>query len=258
MGRIIAFAYGVVCYAIFFLTFLYLIGFVGNVGVPKGVDDGVATALPVALAINFALIALFGLQHSIMARSGFKQRLTRVLPESMERSTFVLATSLVLILLYWQWRPLPQAIWTVTDPVGAGVLWALFALGFGLVLASTFVIDHFDLFGLRQVWLNLLGRAYRHPPFKVTWFYRVVRHPIYLGLLLAFWSAPTMTLGRLAFALGMSVYIMIGIGYEERDLVRFLGEDYRRYRERVPALLPRPGKSHEVVRPERSGAMAGR
>lgn len=249
MGRALAFLYGVVCYAIFFLAFLYLIGFIAGVYVPKGIDDGVVTTTMQAVIVDLALVAAFGLQHSIMARSGFKRWLTRVVPESMERSTFVLAASLVLVLLYWQWQPLPQVVWSVSNPTGIQILWAVYLLGFGMVLAASFVIDHFDLFGLRQVWLNLLRRTYRHPPFIVTWFYRFIRHPIYLGLLLAFWSAPTMTLGRLVFAVGMSAYILIGIRYEERDLVRFLGEDYRRYRERVPMLIPRPGMTHEVVKP---------
>lgn len=255
MGRILAFLYGVVCYAIFFLTFLYLIGFIANVYVPKGINDGAAGATLVAIVVNLTLIAAFGLQHSVMARSGFKQWLTRTVPASVERSTFVVMTSLVLILLYWQWRPLTQVIWSVSDARAAEMLWALYLLGFSIVLTATFVIDHFDLFGLRQVWLNLRRRDYVHPPFRITFFYRLVRHPIYLGLLIAFWSAPTMTLGRLVFALGMSAYILIGIGYEERDLVKFLGDDYRRYRERVPMLVPRLGKVHEVVKPKQPDAL---
>jgi protein-S-isoprenylcysteine O-methyltransferase Ste14 len=253
MGRVLAFAYGVVCYAVFFLTFLYLIGFVAGVYVPKGIDDGVMTAPALAIVINLALIAAFGVQHTIMARKGFKSWLTKFLSPAVERSTFVLAASLVLMLLYWQWRPLTTVVWSVSDPTAVDLLWVLYVAGFGLVLATTFIIDHFDLFGLRQVWMNLLRRQYVHPPFRVTWLYRFVRHPLYVGLLIAFWSAPTMTLGRLVFALGMTVYILIGIRYEERDLVRFIGEDYRRYRERVPMLVPRPGAAHEVVKPARVG-----
>lgn len=249
MGRVIAFAYGIGCYGVFFATFLYLIGFVGGVLVPKGIDDGPASDPVSSIAINLALIALFGLQHSVMARPAFKAWLTRALPQSIERSTFVLAASLALILLYWLWQPMPQVVWEVTDPVGAGLLWGLFALGFALVLAATFVIDHFDLFGLRQVWLGLVQRTYRHPPFRITYFYRFIRHPIYLGLLIAFWSAPAMTVGRLLFAAGMTIYIFIGIHYEERDLTAFIGKDYERYRQRVPMLVPSAGKVHETVRP---------
>jgi len=256
MGRLFAFLYGVACYAVFFLTFLYLIGFLGDVFVPKGINDGAAGGTAAAIGINLALIAAFGLQHSVMARSGFKQWLTRAVPTSMERSTYVLITSGVLILLFWQWRPLTQVVWSVSDPGATQLLWGLYLLGFGLVLVSTFIIDHFDLFGLRQVWLNLKRREYVHPPFRVTLFYRVVRHPLYVGMLIAFWSAPTMTLGRLVFALGMSAYILIGIGYEERDLLKYLGEDYRRYRERVPMLVPRLGKVHEVVKPPRPDVVA--
>lgn len=253
MGRILAFVYGVVCYAVFFLTFLYLIGFIAGVYVPKGVNDGVITAPAVAIAIDLALIAAFGVQHTIMARPRFKSWLTRFLAPAVERSTFVLAASLLLVLLYWQWRPLTTVVWSVSDPAAVELLWALYVAGFGIALAATFIIDHFDLFGLRQVWLNLLRRQYVHRQFTVTWLYRFVRHPLYLGMLLAFWSAPTMTLGRLVFALGMSAYILIGIRYEERDLVHFIGEDYRRYRERVPMLIPRPGATHEAVKPARVG-----
>ncbi len=249
MGRILAFLYGVLCYAVFFLVFLYLIGFIADVGVPKGIDDGAAGTTGIAFVVDLALIAAFGLQHSIMARAGFKSWLTRRLSPAVERSTFVLASSVLLVLLFWQWQPMKSVVWSVSDPMAVGLLWGLYLFGFGMVLASSFIIDHFDLFGLRQVWLHLLQRRYVHPPFMVTWMYRVVRHPLYAGMLLAFWSAPTMTLGRLVFAIGMSAYIGIGVRYEERDLVRFIGQDYQRYRERVPMIVPRPGASHEVVRP---------
>lgn len=249
MTRIMGFAYGVLAYGIFFAAFLYLIGFLANLLVPKGIDDGAATPTALALLINVGLIALFGLQHSVMARPGFKRRIERLVPQSIERSTFVLVASAVLILLFWQWRPMTQVIWQAEAPWLVATLWAVFAAGFLVVLLSTFVIDHFDLFGLRQVTLNLLGRRYTHPPFKVTFFYRFVRHPLYLGFLLAFWATPSMTLGHLVFALGMSTYILIAIGYEERDLEALLGEDYRRYRARVPMLVPRPGSIHETVKP---------
>ncbi len=248
MRRIIGFGYGVTCYAIFFVTFLYLIGFVANFMVPKGIDDGVPITTGVAILVDFALIALFGVQHSVMARPAFKKRLEAVLPQSVERSTFVLAASLALIVLYWQWRPLPQVLWSVQSPAAQTASWTVMAAGFAIVLLSSFVIDHFDLFGLRQVWLGLVGRAYSHPPFQVTYFYKFIRHPIYLGLLLGIWGTPRMTLGHLLFAIGMSDYILIGIHYEERDLEMFIGEDYRRYKKRVPMLIPGAGKPHETVK----------
>lgn len=249
MARIIAFVYGFGAYGLFLAAFLYLIGFLANQFVPKGIDDGMASPMAIALLVNLGLVALFGVQHSIMARPGFKQWLTRFVPQSVERSTFVLATSLVLALTYWQWRPMTAAIWHVETTWLATALWVAFATGFLIVLLSTLIIDHFDLFGLRQVTLNLLRRQYTHPPFKVTYFYKFVRHPIYVGLLLAFWATPDMTLGHLVFAIGMSAYIFIGVRFEERDLERFLGDDYRRYRARVPMLLPNPGKVHETVKP---------
>lgn len=248
MRRVIGFAYGVACYAIFFLTFLYLIAFVAGFMVPKGIDDGVPMATGVAVLINLCLIALFGMQHSVMARPAFKKRLAAFLPESVERSTFVLASSLVLIVLYWQWRPLPQVVWSVESSVGQTILWGLFLAGFGIVLLATFIIDHFDLFGLRQVWLGLFGKTYRHPSFRVTYLYKFIRHPIYLGFLLGFWCTPLMTLGHLLFALGMSVYLLIGVHFEERDLEMFLGEEYRRYKQRVPMLIPNIGKPHETIK----------
>jgi protein-S-isoprenylcysteine O-methyltransferase Ste14 len=247
MRRIIGFAYGVTCYAIFFVTFLYLIAFVANFMVPKGIDDGVPTASGAAVLINLGLIALFGIQHSVMARPAFKKRLAAFLPQSMERSTFVLAASLLLVLLYWQWRPLTQVVWSIESPAGQMTLWGLLLAGFGIALASTFIIDHFELFGLRQVWLALLKKTDRHPVFRVTYFYKFVRHPLYFGMLLGIWSTPQMTAGHLLFALGMSAYILIGIRYEERDLETFLGAEYRRYKERVPMLIPNVVTPHETI-----------
>ncbi len=248
MRRIMCFVYGVACYAIFFITFLYLIAFLANFIVPKGINDGVPTATLGAVLIDLGLIALFGIQHSVMARPTFKKHLAALLPESVERSTFVLAASLVPILLYWQWRPLPQVIWFIQSPVWRASLWGLLLAGFGIVLLSTFIIDHFDLFGLRQVWLELFSKTHGHPSFRVTYFYKFIRHPIYFGLLLGIWCTPLMTLGHLLFAMGMSVYILIGIHFEERDLEMFLGEDYRRYKQRVPKLIPNLGKPHETIK----------
>lgn len=255
MGRYIAFLYGVVCYLVFFLAFLYLIGFLGNFLVPKSIDTGEGAALATALLINVGLIALFGLQHSIMARPGFKAWWTKIVPTSVERSTYVLLTSLILILLYWQWRPMTQVIWQADAAWSQAVLWGVFGAGFLLVLLSTFVIDHFDLFGLRQVFLNLRRKPYTHSPFKVTFFYKFVRHPLYVGWFLAFWGTPTMTLGHLIFAVGMSGYILIAIRYEERDLETFLGQNYTKYKERVPMLIPRPGKVHATVKSGTAGAV---
>lgn len=257
MQRILILLFGVIAYLVFLPTFLYLIAFVGNLQataladpipalawlVPHSIDFGRETG-PVAPAVvvNLVLIALFGLQHSVMARSGFKAWLTRVLPKPAERSVYVLIASLVLILMFWQWRPMPAVIWSVESGIGQGVLWALFAAGFGLVLLSTFLIDHFDLFGLRQVWAQFRGREPGSPRFFTPLFYRIVRHPLYLGFLIAFWATPHMTAGHLLFAAGMTAYILVGVRFEERDLVAHLGDDYRRYREQVPKLVPVPGR----------------
>jgi protein-S-isoprenylcysteine O-methyltransferase Ste14 len=249
MGRGIAFLYGVVCYAIFFLTFLYLVGFLSNLLVPRSIDVGLAATTLTALTINFALIALFGIQHTVMARPEFKKKWAKIVPTSIERSTYVLITSVILILLYWQWRPMTILVWEAEAAWLQYLLWAVFFGGFGLVLLSTFVIDHFDLFGLRQVWLNFRQKTYTHSPFKVTFFYKFVRHPLYVGWIMSFWGTPRMTVGHLLFAVGMTAYILIAIRYEERDLVHFLGDDYSRYREKVPMLIPRFGKAHETVKP---------
>lgn len=249
MGRSIAALYGVVCYAIFFVTFLYLIGFLSNLLVPRSIDVGPEAATWIAMLVNIGLIALFGIQHTVMARPEFKEKWTKVVPQPIERSTYVLITSLLLILLYWQWRPMTnQIIWEADAAWLQYLLWAVFFGGFGVVLLSTFIINHFDLFGLRQVWLNFRQKPYTHSAFKVTFFYKFVRHPIYTGFILAFWATPRMTVGHLLFAVGMTVYILIGVRYEERDLKRFLGDDYSRYREKVPMLMPRFGKVHDTVK----------
>ncbi len=248
MGRGIAFLYGVVCYGIFFLAFLYLIGFLGNLLVPRSIDVGPVATTSVAFLINFVLIALFGIQHTVMARPGFKEKWTKIIPKSVERSTYVLISSLILILLYWQWRPMTGVIWEAEAVWAQNILWAVFFGGFLLVLLSTFVIDHFDLFGLRQVWFNLRQKAYSSSGFKVTFFYKFVRHPLYVGWIMSFWGIPKMTVGHLLFALGMTGYILIAIRYEERDLVKSLGDDYARYREKVPMLIPKFAKGHDTVK----------
>lgn len=238
MNRILSLAYGVLVYAIFFAVFLYLIGFVADIGVPKSVSSGAPGSIGAAVAIDLALLALFGLQHSLMARSGFKQRLTRWLPVAIERSSYVMATNLVLILLYAFWQPLPGTVWTVTDPVLAQALHALMAGGWLLVLVATFLTNHFDLFGLRQVWLQFLRRSYTPVPFREVLLYRWIRHPMMLGLILAFWATPVMTASHLLFSLGMTVYIAIGIHFEEAALKVELGAPYRAYVGRTGRILP--------------------
>lgn len=236
--RLAFFVYGVVCYAIFFATFLYAIGFIGGFAVPTTLDGPATEPLATALLINAGLLALFAVQHSVMARKWFKERWTRVVPRPLERSTYVLFSSLALILLFWQWRPMGGAVWSVESPAAAMALRALFAFGWGLVLVSTFLIDHFDLFGLRQVWLYLIGRPYTARPFATPGPYRMVRHPLYVGWFFAFWMTPTMTLAHLVFAVATSTYILLAIRFEEHDLVREHGPAYERYRARVPMLIP--------------------
>ena len=242
MSRLLALFYGAACYAVFLLTFLYAIAFVAGVGVPKHVDSGVPGNLPVALAIDLVLLALFAIQHSGMARPAFKRWWTRYVPAPVERSTFVLASSLALILLFWQWRPLPLRIWEVDGEAARWALYGLSAVGWLLVLSSTFLINHFDLFGLRQVWSYARGRRPApDAPFVTRAFYRIVRHPIMLGFLIAFWATPTMSLGHLLFALMTTGYILLAVKFlEERDLVAQYGDTYRDYQRRVPMLLPLP------------------
>ena len=236
--RITIFLYGVVSYALFFGTFLYAIGFIGNFLVPVSLDGAATMPIGLALVIDLGLLSLFALQHSIMARPMFKRWLTRFIPESAERSTYVLLSSVALIATFALWKPLGGEVWTVTDPTLRGVIWGVFAFGWVLVLVSTFLINHFDLFGLRQVWLQLIGRPYTNLKFGTPGPYKLVRHPLYLGWLFCFWATPTMTGTHLLFAFVTTAYILVAIQFEERDLVKSLGDDYRRYREQVPMILP--------------------
>jgi len=236
--RLLFAAYGVVCYAIFLATFLYAIGFIGGFGVPTTLDGPAREPFIRALAIDAGLLTLFALQHSVMARQWFKHWWTQLVPRPIERSTYVLCSSLALIVMFWQWRPMGVEIWSVTNPAGQIVLRALFAFGWGLVLVATFLINHFDLFGLRQVWLNLLGQPYTALTFRTPGPYRLVRHPLYVGWFFAFWMTPTMTLAHLVFAIATTAYILIAIQFEERDLATFHGGEYEEYRRRVPMLIP--------------------
>jgi protein-S-isoprenylcysteine O-methyltransferase Ste14 len=238
MGGVLAVLYGAAVYLIFLATFLYMVAFVGNLPVPKSVDSGEAGAIGAALVIDTLLLGLFAVQHSVMARPAFKRWWTRAVPQPVERTTYVLCTNLALILLYWQWRPIPDVVWSVAHPAGVAVLQAIFWIGWAVALVSTFLINHFELFGLRQVYLGLRGAELPPPAFRTPWLYKRVRHPLYLGFLLAFWATPTMTAGHLLFAVATTGYILIGIALEERDLIALFGEQYRRYREQVPMLIP--------------------
>lgn len=237
-ARIGTFFYGLVCYLIFFVTFLYAIGFVGNLVVPKSIDSGPAVPLTEALLIDTLLLSLFAIQHSVMARQWFKRAWTKIIPQPIERSTYVLLASLVLSLLFWQWRPMRAVIWDVQNPTGRIVLQGLFWMGWGGVLFSTYLVDHFSLFGLKQVYSYLKGLPDEQTPFKTPALYKVVRHPLYLGFIIAFWSAPRMTLGHLFFAAVCTAYIVLAIQFEERDLMEFYGDSYRKYRTQVSMLLP--------------------
>lgn len=236
-SRITVFFYGVVCYLAFFATFLYAIGFLGNFAVPKSIDSGPQSPFTLALAINFALLGLFALQHSVMARPWFKAAWTRIVPMPVERSTYVLFSSLALFLLFWKWQPMGGVVWSVENNPGRLGLEVLFASGWVTVLFTTFLINHFDLFGLRQVWLYLCGRPYTSLKFGTPGLYRLVRHPLYVGWLLVFWSAPVMTAAHLVFAIATTAYILVAIQFEERDLVR-LHDEYTEYRRRVPMIVP--------------------
>jgi len=245
LKRITFFAYGTLAYLIFLGTFLYAIGFIGNFGVPTTLDGAARKPLGVALIIDVALLTVFAVQHSVMARKWFKEWWTRIVPKPLERSTYVLFSSVALILMFWLWQPLGGVVWSIEDPIGRLVVRGFFAFGWALVLVSTFLINHFDLFGLRQAWLYLLNRPYTTLNFGMPGPYRLVRHPLYVGWLFAFWSTPTMTLAHLLFAIATTAYILLAIRFEEADLVREHGESYEAYRRSVPMLIPFSRRSNE-------------
>ena len=239
MGAVLSLGYGLVVYAFFLATFLYAIGFIGNFAVPKSIDTGAPAPIVEAVIVDLLLLGLFAAQHSVMARRSFKRWWTRVVPPAVERSTYVLAASLALALLCWQWRPIPEPIvWRVESATASQLLWAVFWLGWAVVLVSTFLIDHFELFGLRQVFARLAGRELPEPQFRTPLLYRYVRHPLYLGFLLGAWATPVMSAGHLLFAIGATGYILVGIWFEERDLIAQFGAQYRRYRAEVGMLVP--------------------
>ena len=238
MLKFTAFLYGAVAYLTFLVTFLYAIGFVWGLVVPKTIDTGVPVRAGVALAIDLLLMSLFAIQHSVMARKPFKRWWTQYIPKSVERSTYVLLSSLTLLLLFWQWRPMPAIVWHVEEPDIAAAITALSYLGWVIVFTSTFLINHFELFGLHQVVNNLAGRDMPAPTFRTPLYYKLVRHPLYLGFIIAFWAAPTMSVGHLLFAAVTTAYIFVGIMLEERDLIDLFGDEYRNYRRRVSMLVP--------------------
>jgi protein-S-isoprenylcysteine O-methyltransferase Ste14 len=247
-GRSLALAYGVASYLAFLASFLYAVGFVGNLLVPKSIDVGPATSLPAAFLVDTLLLLLFAVPHSVMARPEFKRWWTRFVPPPVERSTYVLLSSLTLGLLFWQWRPTPAIVWHVENAVARWLLLAVFWAGWAIVLVSTFLIDHFDLFGLRQVYLYATGRAYTPPAFRTIGLYRYARHPLMTGFLLAFWATATMTVGHLLFAAATTGYILIALQLEERDLVGFHGEHYLAYRKQVGMLFPLPRASKSSLK----------
>jgi methanethiol S-methyltransferase len=243
MGPTLAFAYGAIAYLTFFGTILYAIGFTSGLAVPKDIDDGLSGSTVAALIINLALLTVFALQHSIMARKPFKRWWTQFVPAPIERSTYVLLASLILIGLFWLWRPMPAIVWNVSEPTLAMALTGVGLFGWVLVFLSTFLINHFELFGLQQVIHNLAGRSAAEPKFRTPFLYKLVRHPLYLGFIIAFWATPTMTVGHLLFAGVTTAYILVAIMLEERDLIEIFGDEYKRYRERVSMLLPWPKSS---------------
>jgi protein-S-isoprenylcysteine O-methyltransferase Ste14 len=242
MKRFVFFLYGVVCYLIFFVTFLYAIAFIGNILVPKSIDAGFQGGTSYAVLVDLLVLSLFAIQHSVMARQGFKKLWAKIVPMPIERSTYVLFSSIALIVLFYFWRPLSGTVWNVESPFWSGALTALFFVGFFIVLLATFLINHFNLFGLQQVYRNLKKQEHIYPKFTKPFFYRIVRHPLYLGFLIAFWATPEMTIGHLLFSVATTGYILVAIQLEEKDLVRFHGEAYTRYQEEVSQIIPMPRK----------------
>jgi protein-S-isoprenylcysteine O-methyltransferase Ste14 len=242
MAGLVAVLFGVVAYGVTLVALLYLIGFTGNLVVPKSIDSGTAGPLLQSVIVDTLLIGVFAIQHSVMARPGFKRWWTQIVPASVERSTYVLFASFALLLLYWQWQPIPTPVWTVDNPVAAGAIDAVFWLGWVVLVASTFLLNHFELFGLSQVFMRLFGKQPSEAKFRTPLLYRYVRHPIYLGILLAVWATPAMTVGHLLFALVNTAYILIGIQLEEHDLIQQFGDRYRRYRRHAAMLVPLPGR----------------
>jgi len=243
MGRLIGFLYGLVAYLVFFVTILYAIGFVTGLAVPKTLDNGIAGEPIESIIVNLLLMSLFAVQHSVMARPQFKKWWTQIVPQPIERSTYVLFASLALLLLFWQWRPMPAVLWQASNQQIAGALLTLGLIGWVVVFTSTFLINHFELFGLHQVANNLAGKPMPAMHFRTPLLYNLVRHPIYLGFLVAFWSTPLMTAGHLLFAAVTTAYIFVGIALEERDLIAVFGDEYRRYRQRVAMIVPFVGRS---------------
>lgn len=238
MSRFMFLLYGFVCYSIFFVTFLYAIGFVNDLFVPKGIDSAPTAPFGQALLINLLLLGLFAIQHSTMARPAFKRWWTKIVPEPIERSTYVLLASLCLILLFWKWEPMGGVIWSVQSETLSVLLTSISILGFGIVLIATFLINHFELFGLHQVWNYFRGKENKPMTFKTPFLYKAVRHPIYMGFTIAFWATPEMTAAHLVFAIMTTAYMLVGIQLEERDLIRMYGPKYLQYRKFVPMLIP--------------------
>jgi len=244
MKRTLVFIYGTVSYLLAFFTLLYWFGFTGDLPLPKTINTGEVTPLAGALAINFALVLLFGLQHGIMARKSFKEKLTRIMPQAAERSTFVLFTALVLILIMWQWRPIPITLWQVENEIATAFIWGAFWGGWALLLLSTFLINHFELFGLQQIFNNLRKKEVKPIAFKTPFLYKIVRHPMMLGIVIAIWATPHMTVGHLFYAIILTTYIYIGVYFEERDLVSNYKERYTEYKKQIPAVIPIIGKKY--------------
>jgi protein-S-isoprenylcysteine O-methyltransferase Ste14 len=256
MNRSLAVGYGAVGYLMFLAAFGYATGFVGNVAVPHSIDRGAAAPVGQAVVLDALLLGLFAVQHSVMARPAFKRWWTRFVPECIERSTYVVLASGALFVLYWQWRPMPAVIWHIASPVARLALWSLFWLGWATVVAATFMINHFELFGLRQVYSAWRGNRPTNTGFRTTLLYRLVRHPLMLGFIVAFWATPTMTAGHLLFAIGTTAYILVAIQFEEHDLTAALGAQYRQYRREVPMLIPRPRRHTSHLNQGESGVHA--